>query len=473
MSKIAFINPSPDFANIYGSLSEERSVLPPLGLCYLSNTIRSVGHDVIIIDAPALKISNDEAVRRALSWGARYVGVTSTTDMIFIAATIAQTVKSASAGTAVIIGGPHVTAVPAQTLEKFSAFDIGVIGEGEETIKELITALESGSELSVVSGIAYRSGGAIRLTAAREFIKDLDLLPYPAWDLLPALTETYRPAIINYKRLPSTSLVTSRGCPGSCAFCDTKVFGSKYRIHSSSYVLEMIRFLKERYGIRDICFYDDVFTIFKKRLVEICEGLREKRHEISWSCQARVNAVDYDMMKMMKEAGCWKISFGIESASNNVLKLMNKHIVVDQSAKAVREAKRAGLEVEGYFILGFFGETKETLGLMKEFIMASPLDTALLSYFLPFPGSPAYSRVKEYGAFDEDWKNMNVFDRPQYIPNGLTADDLVEAQNDIYKSFYFRPRMFAKYAARMVRHPSYAAKLVRSSLSLASFLFKK
>jgi Fe-S oxidoreductase len=123
----------------------------------------------------------------------------------------------------------------------------------------------------------------------------------------------------------------------------------------------MIRYLKEKHGIRDICFYDDVFTVFKKRLLEICDGLKEDRYKVSWSCQAHVNSVDYETLKMMKDAGCWKISFGIESGSNDILRLMNKYIVVEQSRKALVNAKRAGLEVEGYFILGFFGETINTV----------------------------------------------------------------------------------------------------------------
>ena len=473
MAKIAFINPSQNFENIYGKLSEERSILPPLGLCYLAGALRSEGHEIKIIDASALSISNEKASRMALEWGAAYVGITSTTDNIFNSGSIADTVKSVSKDVAVIIGGAHVTAVPAKTLEMFPSFDVGVVGEGEKTLKELINALETKNSLDGVKGIVFRTGSDVRETARRDFMQDLDSLPYPAWDLLSNLPKDYRPAVINYKAFPSTSLITSRGCPARCAFCDTKVFGTKYRINSAGYVLGMISHLKERYGIKDICFYDDVFTIFKKRLVEICDGLKDKRFKVSWSCQARVNSVDYETLKIMKEAGCWKVSFGIESGSDEMLRLMEKHIVIEQSRKAVRDAKRAGLEVEGYFILGFFGETKDTLKETKDFIAKSGLDTVLLSYFLPFPGSPAYPHVRKYGQFNEDWNAMNVFDRPQFIPNGLDAETLVNTQNEIYKSFYFTPRTVAKYALRVMKNPLYGARLMKSSLNLTKFIFKK
>lgn len=279
--------------------------------------------------------------------------------------------------------------------------------------------------------------------------------------------------MINYKNLPSTSLVTSRGCPGKCAFCDTKVFGSKYRVHSAGYVLDMIGLLKKKYGIKDICFYDDVFTVFKKRLDDICEGLRQRNYNISWSCQARVNSVDYGTMKKMKNAGCWKISFGIESGSDEILRLMNKHIVKDQSMKVLHEARRAGLETEGYFILGFFGETKKTLDETKGFIKKAPLDTIILSCFLPYPGSPAYSHLKEYGDFNEDWRDMNAFDEPKFMPYGLTKEDIVRAKNEIYKNFYFRPGVFARYAVKVAMNPPKALRMIKSSLSLAKFIFKE
>ena len=441
----------------------------------MASTLRSTGHAAKIIDAPASGISNEEAVSLALQYGTSYIGITATTDTIFVAGEVADLIKSRSRDTKVIIGGPHVTAVPENTLATFASFDVGVIGEGEETLKELLRALESGNKLDEVKGIVYRSGDEISVTAPRRFIQDLDTLPFPAWDLLPEFPRSYKPTILNYKRLPSTSLVTSRGCPGKCAFCDTKVFGSRYRAHSAAYVLDTIDYLKRNYGIKDICFYDDAFTTLKKRLAELCQGLRDRNMRVAWSCQARVNVVDYEMMKMMKESGCWKISFGIESASDDILKLMDKKTTTEQARSAVAAAKRAGLEVEGYFILGFFGESKTTLKITREFIMKSDLDSVLLSYFLPFPGSPAYPQVKEYGEFKEDWRNMNALDSDalQFTPRGLTARELTNAQRGIYRSFYFRPKTLFRYALKAIKRPAYARRLMRAFLSFVKFVFRR
>lgn len=474
MVKIAFINPSQNFENIYGRLSEEASILPPLGLCYLASALRNIGQSKVkIIDAQALGISNKKAATLALRWGAELIGITATTDTIFLASEIADFLKSKSKNIKIIIGGPHISAVPKKTLKMFPSFDVGVIGEGEETMKELVLTLEAGKNLRKVKGIIYKSGDKIILNPPREFIQNLDSLPFPAWDLLLPLTKSYKPTVVNYKSLPSTSLVTSRGCPGKCAFCDTRVFGCRYRVHSAKYVLDTIRYLKKNYGIRDICFYDDVFPIFKERLKEICEGLRDKNMRISWSCQARVNSVDFKTMKMMKEAGCWKISFGIESGLNDILKLMNKNITIEQAKRSIREAKRAGLEVQGYFILGFFGENKRTLQKTKKFIMDSDLDVILLSYFLPFPGSPAYPYLDKFGEFHEDWRNLNAFDPdvPQFIPRGLTAKNLVDAQKDIYRNFYLRPKIIAQHALRMFKNPADAPKLMRTALNFLKFVF--
>ncbi len=472
MVKIALINPSQNLTKIYGELSQEAPVLPPLGLCYLASALREAKlAKVKIIDAQALKISNKKAATKALLWGADIIGITATTDMIFLASEIADFVKAKSKKTKIIVGGPHISAVPEKTLKMFPSFDIGVINEGEETTKELVSTLEAGKSLKKVKGIVYREGNKIITTVPREFIQNLDSLLPPAWDLLPHLTKFYKPAIMNYKNSPSTSIITSRGCPGQCAFCDTRVFGCRYRVHSAKYALDMIRFLKKKYGIKDIIFYDDQFTIFKERLAQICEGLQSLG--ITWSCQARVNAVDFKTMKMMKDAGCWKISFGIESASPKILKLMNKRINLRQAKKAISDAKRAGLEVLGYFIIGFFGETKKTLAMTKKFILNSDLDMIMLSYFLPFPGSPAYPLVNQFGEFHEDWKNLNAFDPdiPQFIPYGLSTKELIAAQKDIYRSFYLRPKIMLRYCQRMLKNPTEAARFIRTAFNFSKFLF--
>jgi radical SAM superfamily enzyme YgiQ (UPF0313 family) len=471
--KIALINPSQNFENIYGSLSEEASVLPPLGLCYLASALKTIGFkEIKIFDAQALQISNKKAAVLALRWKANIIGITATTDTIYLASEMANFIKSKSKKTTIVVGGPHVSAVPEKTMSMFPSFNIGVIGEGENTFKELVLAIDAHKSLRSVRGIAYRYKKNILITKPRDFIKDLDVLPLPNWGLLPKLSQFYKPTFMNYKKLPSASLVTSRGCPGQCAFCDTRVFGYRYRVHSTEYVLKAIRYLVKTYGIKDICFYDDVFTIFRQRLVEICAGL--SKMSLTWSCQARVNAVDYQTMKMMKNAGCWKISFGIESASPKVLKLMNKHISINQAKKAVSQAHQAGLEVEGYFILGFFGENKNTLVMTKKFILNSDLDIILLSYFLPFPGSPAYPFLEKYGRFHEDWRNLNAFDSdtPQFIPKDLTNKDLASAQKDIYRSFYFRPKILKKYALRIIKNPTEAVGIGRTFLNFSKFIFK-
>lgn len=473
MARVAFINPAPCGEAIYGGLSSEASVLPPLGLCSVAAAARSKGHEVRIFDAQIPGLSNEGVVDAVIEWGTRYVGITATTDIALLAGELAGAIKSRNPRARVILGGPHISALPEETLRSFPGVDFGVVGEGEETLRDLVGVLESGGDPADVPGLVHRPQGRIEITPPRGFIKDLDVLPLPAWDLLPDLGRSYRPTVANVKSLPAASLVTSRGCPGKCAFCDTRVFGSSYRMHSARYVLDAIRHLKQRYGIRGICFYDDVFTIFKSRLGEICAGLREPSSRVDWSCQAMVNAVDFETMRMMRNAGCWKISFGIESGSEEVLRLMRKNLRLDRARQAISDAKRAGLQVEGYFIVGFFGETAETLRATERFIMESDLDLAILSYFIPFPGSPAYAQVREYGSFDEDWDNMNALDpdRPLFVPRGLTSEALVAATKRIYRRFYFRPKTFVREAWKALTDPAYALRASRAAWRLGRSLF--
>jgi radical SAM superfamily enzyme YgiQ (UPF0313 family) len=175
-----------------------------------------------------------------------------------------------------------------------------------------------------VAGIVYRKEGEIVCSPARGNIEDLDTLPFPAWDLLPSLPHYYKPSPHSYFKLPSSSLLTSRGCNGTCTFCARPFMGEKYRAHSADYTIGMIDHLVKRYGIRDIMFYDDNFLLDKKRVEKICEALLRKDYTISWSCLARPEIMSHDLFQLIKKAGCWQIAYGIESGDQAILDTIKK-----------------------------------------------------------------------------------------------------------------------------------------------------
>lgn len=471
MKRIVFVNPPQQIEEIYGDLAQVRSVLPTLGICHLAAVTRQMGYETFIVDSVPFAWGIKKTVEHILNYSPDFVGITATSDVIYSAAMVAKSIKENNSRVIIILGGPHVTAVPEKTLTIFPQFDYGIIGEGEDTIADLLVNLCANLDLKNIQGIIFRNNGSIHLTPARPFIDDLDKLPLPAWDLLPPLAKHYKPSIINYKNLPSTSLITSRGCPGRCTFCDTKVFGRKYRGFSATYVIAMIEHLENKYGIKDLALFDDVFVALKERLGLICDYLIARKNKITWSCQARLNMVNFEIMKKMKEAGCWKIGFGIESGSQRVLDIMKKSQKVSKSIEVVNLAKKAGLEVEGCFIMGYIGDDEASLKETVNYIKKTKLDTILISFFIPFPGSEACDTANQYGMFEDNWNNLDAFGVPKFIPNGLTEKQLISYQRKAFRAFYFRPKTIFYYGKRLL-DPRETVQTAKAFLSFIRFLIK-
>jgi len=435
MVEIVLVYP-PVSESIWGSLEKAGSILPPLGICSLAGSLRKQGISVKIIDSLALKLNIKETFDLIEKYSPKYVGITATSQVIKDAGRLAKYIKTQSKNIKIIIGGPHISALPKETLEIFPEFDIGVIGEGEISLIEII----QNNNLKDVEGLVIRENTEIKLTKPRMFIKNLDSLPFPAWDLLPNINKTYRPAITNYKKLPTTSLVTSRGCFGQCTFCSQGVFGRVCRFFSAEYLIKMIEYLKERYGIKDICFYDDNFLLNKRRVFEICRLMKQKKLNLVWSCDSRVDLVDAEILKVMKEAGCWEISYGFESGSQKILDNLKKNISIEQSKKAIKLTKEAGISVRGFFMIGCPGETEKTLKETYKFIKNNNIDEIFLSYFTLIPGSEVY---KKSAIIDP-----HMF-TPTYIPKGLKKEKLEEYYRKIYKSFYFNPKRIITYSKKL------------------------
>lgn len=469
MSKIVFVKPPLPLEKLYGKLGSGGNEMPPLGLCSLAAAVRENGYDTAIVDALPLKLNYEQTSDLILTHRPKYIGLTAVTVSIHDAAKVATILKDKDKNLVTIIGGPHVTAAPIETLERFPQFDIGVIGEGEVTIVELMRVLENNGDLSEVKGLIIRQNGRLSLTKPRPFIRNLDTLPMPAWDLLPNLAKYYQPAADTILRLPSTSMVTSRGCSGKCTFCDRSVFGNFCRAHSAEYVMDMIKHLYYNYGIRDIHIYEDNFTLHKPRLIKICNMLIEEKMDLSFFCMARVDTVTPEILRLMKKAGFWQIAYGIESGSQKILDNINKGVTVEQNKRTLRWTKEAGIKNQGYFMLGNFGETEETIRETLDFIKRTPVDDFHITYFTPFPGSPAYEEVDRFGTFDKDWERVDEFS-PNFIPNGLTAEQLKRYHKLAYATFYLRPGIIFYYLWKMVKGPRIALKLLRGLKGFVSYV---
>jgi len=398
-----------------------------------------------------LRLGNNELVDIIGKENPKYVGISACTLDIFGAANLAEKLKNAKPGIVTILGGPHVTAVPEETMKKFPAVDIGVIGEGEGTIVDLLGAIEKKNDksLSEVEGIIYRENGNILSTKPRSLISDIDSLPLPAWDLLPDIKKHYFAPPWTMHSGKTATIITSRGCPFQCIYCDRKVFGNRVRFHSAEYVLNIIKTMHYKYDISHFRISDDNFIANKKRLKDICDLIIKEKLNITWSCLARVDYIDPEVLSIMKKAGCWSIAFGVETGSQKIHDFEKKKVTLEKIEKAVEMTRKAGIRTISFNIIGHPLETVETIKQTIKFNKKIKVDDFKTQFMVPFPGSELYQMAKNYGTFNEDWKAMSVFKEPIFIPHGLTKEELIKWNKKAFWSFYLQPRIILSYLTQI------------------------
>lgn len=472
---ITLVQPPLSLKERYGVEHQSGGETIPLGLTYLASAAREAGHSVSILDAEILSLGINETAQRILERNPDLVGFTAVTISIDNAAAVAREIKKVRPQIITVIGGHHFTTAPEETLKVFNDFDIGVIGEGEKTLVELAGVLKKNGldkeKLKGVNGLIFQdSAGNFFVAPPRQRTLNLDSLPKPAFDLLPNLTQ-YSPPAHTVKKFPACNLVTSRGCPGQCVFCTRSVYGNILSHHSAGYMMELVLELYNRYGIREIQFRDDNFTVFKPRLFEFCRMLKEKKLDLVWTALARVDMVEPQMLKAMKEAGCWQIWYGIESGNDGILKLIKKNTTKDIIKKAIDWTSQAGLGVGAFFIMGHPGETKETIEETIGFALSLPIDEFHCTFMTPMPGAEIYKTWPQFGSFDGGWKKLNNW-QPVFVPFGLTRDDLEKYSKKFFRKFYFRPRIIFNYIKRL-RSPKHLKIYFSGFLALLEWIFRK
>lgn len=453
----------------YGNISSVGSTMPSLGLAYLASFIRQYNYSPFIIEPAAFNLGYSDILDRIRSIKPAYVGISSSTTTIVNAAKMAELIKAYDPGITTIIGGPHITAVPYETMVRFKHFDIGVIGEGEFILRDLLEILRTNGDLRLVHGIALRDkNGSVIINKRREYIEDLDILPMPAWDLIPNFPNAYRLSAPMSIKKPEASIITSRGCPHECIFCDRSVFGHRYRLHSAAYVVESFQVLKEKFKVKHIMIYDDTFIMAKKRVHDICEKLIKIKNDVIWSCLGNIN-VEYDTLALIKKAGCWQIGFGIESGSERILKMLKKRQTIEDIRRAITISKKVGIKTRGFFIIGSPGESRQDIRKTIDLAKELPLDDFQMTNFTPFPGSEAYSIVTQYGEFDSRWEKMNILE-PIFVPNSLTKEELTKLQNDAHKEFYLRFHTIWNYFCLALKYPRIFINISRGIIVLLRML---
>lgn len=445
--KIALIAPPFNlFKQGYGTrFNIKEGHLLPLGMAYIGAVLESKGHTVKIIDSPPLGLGIDGIIIRLREFNADIIGISVLTATAPVTKDLIVAIRKVF-DTQIILGGPHITCFPREVLEEYRDVECTVIGEGEETIAELIDVFFEKDKWWNIRGIGFiDSTNKIVIAPPRPFIENLDTIPIPARHLFD--NSLYCALPNQFKRKPNTVMLTSRGCPFKCTFCfQAGKFGPKFRRHSVDRVIYEIKKLQQKYKIREITFWDDVFTLNKKWVFDFCERLIKERIGIIWTCLGRINTMTKELLDKMAEVGCWSIFYGIETGNQELLDVINKGFTLDECRRVVRWTHEAGIETRGSFMLALPGETPEMAIKTIDFAIELDLTYAQFLPTYPEPGTVLYDKAVEKGKFIK----YEGRTKAAYVPDGYKGPEEVEAMVRLaYRRFYLRPAYFLKHFKKL------------------------
>ncbi len=459
-------------------ISRLANIMPPLGLASLAAYLEQHGMCADIIDCFAHPDSQQAIDGHVRKLRPGFVGFTCTTAGFLDAVRHAERIKRINPETRFVFGGHHVSALREQTLDaypmnicsslseketnKYSVVDYVVVGEGERPL----LALMQGKHPEKIPGLVWRDNTGVRFAGFQDASLELDSLPFPAYEKLAGYPAAYQLPIFNYPATPNASCISSRGCCFQCSYCDRSVFRRSFRFNSAEYLFAHVLHLHRRFGVRHINFYDDHFAFHRGRVEAFCERMIEARLPITFNCASRAEHLDPELLRLMKRAGCWMISLGIESGDPDILKMHRHNPSLENHVRAIQEIHDAGIRVKGLLMIGLPGETEASFRRTMEFVFSLPIDDFNLAKFTPFPGAPLYEKIHELGTFHEDWEKMDCM-HFQFIPRGMTEEQLQRLFTEFYKRHFMRPRILLDYVAMLWRSPDSWRRFI---LNLGSFL---
>ena len=450
--KIILIIPPTDLAASYGNLKDFSNPAPSLGLAYIASVLREHGHQVSILDAYVNELSAQAVVKKVVKSGPDVVGVSVLTTSAGVADEILKGVRKAVPQAKIVVGNMHAAIYYQDYLQQGLA-DAVVFREGEHTTLELVQAWEKGKSLTEIPGIAFARDGQVRVTEQRPFIDQLDELPFPAWDLyqLSLYHNDPRTAVKGFKGQHEHQILASRGCPNQCTFCSSRTdraLGSRYRMRSASNIVDEMEYMLEHFGSKVFSFMDLAFPLVQKHALSVCDEIiaRDLHKKVVWFTECRVKPLEFETLERMKQAGCARVNFGIESGNDSTLKRLKKNFTVEDVRQAVKMAHKIGLEVDGMFMLGLPGESVAEARNTARFACEINVRFAIFNLFVPYPGCQLFDELMENKEIHfKQWADFSSYwtvggGTPVYVPQGWTLDQLKEVQAWAMKKFYFRPR---------------------------------
>lgn len=437
----------PPFQSGPGSILKSfKYSMPPLGLLSIAAWLRQNDISVSLLDftiEDTTKYSTEDILLNYAKENGtpRWIGISVCTPVAYNAYNLADICKKLFTNTKVVLGGPHITVLGSDVFKECNSADFLITGEGEYTLCNLI----KDNNFSA-NNILIRADNANR-TLLPDNTVDLATLPMPAYDLLKFNKYIPPPASLNSKH-PGIGIITTRGCPFSCTFC-TKISGSKLRLIPVPKVIEQLKYLKEKFNIKQFHFYDDTISCNRKYIIELCETIIRENLNIHWSGFARVDTVDEEILMKMKKAGCFIIMYGVESMDEEILLSIKKGITVPQIKTALNLTRKVGIESRISVIIGNPKDTPETLQKTQKELLKLKTDFLQVFIAIPMPGSQFYKEAKaENRVLSENWENYNL-SKVLYKHPVFTEKQLFKIQRQYYLAFYLRFGIILRYLSKI------------------------
>lgn len=436
-NNIVLIRPDLDLSYPFGKLP----AYLPLGLGYVAGVLRRAGFAVTVLDCYLDRYSVDELVSMVKKVDPLFVGISVNIASVASSCAISKVLKKN--GMNIVVGGPQVTVFPEKTMRQSGA-DVGIIGEGENTILEIADFFSGVRyDLNSIKGIAIGKGDVCVVTEKRGQLNSLDDLPFMPWELFPY--KRYVQDIPELKRSPVGWMSTSRGCPWDCHFCSNiHVWGRKYRSMSPERVVDEMDHLNRMFGIKAVDFREDNFTANRKRVLDICRLMQERGLNMDWVCESRVDIVDDELLSAMYTAGCRGIYFGIESGTQRVLDFLNKGITLEQIENAVRLCKKNRIKVIASVMLGVPTQTKDENKETVQFVKRLSPDIVYFNPFIGIPGSKTYDYIREKGLIYKEAGDILLANSEH-----LTWPEKLSFKQRAELMYNLSPRVFCKHLRRM------------------------
>ena len=439
--RILLINPAMNM-NKLGRFAELLEPMPPTGIAYIAGALVAAGFHTRFVDMFAEKLSADQIMERVKRFNPDLVGMTVLTPSAPTCEKLSKMIKAISPHTRIVWGGVHAD-VFAKDILRSGVVDYVVHHDGEETVVELAQAIEGGdTDLSKIAALSWIDGDEPVTNKARTLLRDLDKLAYPAWDLFPY----HRYGLLPFADIdkPVLTMTGSRGCPYRCDYCSLLHTGKVYRRRDPMKLVDEYEYLVDRYGVKQIGFVDPIYPLVHKDLLPFCNELvrRKLDQRCVWLSETRADRLDEETCRTMYAGGCRRVLIGIESGVDMLLGNVNKNLTTEKVRWGVGNAKKAGLQVVGLFMIGMPGETPEMTKETIEFAVDLDLDFAKFAVTVPFPGSKLFEDQWQKTLFRDDWENYTTFnpdpDLLIYHPEGYDPELLVKMQSYGLRRFYMR-----------------------------------